>query len=260
MFAQRFNANGVAQGSEFRVNSTTANPQSNPAVAMDANGNFVVAWTSVGQDGSGDGVYAQRFNAAGVAPGRRVPRQYLYDGKSARSAHRDERKRQLRHRLGQHWSRRQRTEGVYAQRYNAAGATQGSEFRVNVTTAGDQWADSAAMDAAGNFIVAFSSSDGSGLGVYTRRYDAAGNPLTGEVPVNTTTAGDQTWDQRGDERQRRVRGFLEQRRSGRRRRWESTRNGSTLTASRKARSFASTAPPRAIRRPPPSASTRRATS
>ena len=49
------------------------------------------------------------------------------------------------------------------------------------------------MDAAGNFIVAFSSSDGNGLGAYTRRYDAAGNALTGEVQVNTATTGDQTW-------------------------------------------------------------------
>ena len=42
-------------------------------MAMDALGNFVVAWMSALQDGSGYGVYAQRYNAAaGVAPGSRV--------------------------------------------------------------------------------------------------------------------------------------------------------------------------------------------
>ena len=45
IYAQRFNAQGVAQGSEFRVNTTTTNAQNDPAVAMDANGNFVIAWT-----------------------------------------------------------------------------------------------------------------------------------------------------------------------------------------------------------------------
>src|SRR5688500_7873895 len=56
-------------GSEFRVNSTTENSQASPAVAMDADGTFVVAWASGAQDGSDSGVYAQRYNAAGVPVG-----------------------------------------------------------------------------------------------------------------------------------------------------------------------------------------------
>jgi hypothetical protein len=193
IYAQRYNASGAAQGSEFRVNATTSGTQSDPAVAMDANGNFVVAWTSNGQDGSGDGVYAQRFNAAGVAQGGEFRVNTNTSGNQrcpviAMNANGtfvigwDS--------TGQDGS----GEGVYAKRYNASGVAQGSEFRVNVTTANDQWCDSAAMDASGNFIIAFSSGDGNGLGVFTRRYDAAGNALTGEVRVNTTTSGDQTWD------------------------------------------------------------------
>ena len=34
---------------------------------MDAAGNFVVTWSSNGQDGNGWGVYARRYDAAGVA-------------------------------------------------------------------------------------------------------------------------------------------------------------------------------------------------
>ena len=33
---------------------------------MDAEGDFVVTWTSNGQDGGNCGVYAQRYNAAGA--------------------------------------------------------------------------------------------------------------------------------------------------------------------------------------------------
>ena len=67
IYAQRYNASGVAQGSEFLVNTFTTSQQSNSAVAIDADGDFVVTWQSWGQDGSGFGIYAQRYNASGVA-------------------------------------------------------------------------------------------------------------------------------------------------------------------------------------------------
>jgi hypothetical protein len=54
--AQRFNAAGAAQGPEFTVNTHAASDQRAPTVAMDADGDFVIARRSVGQDGSGDGV------------------------------------------------------------------------------------------------------------------------------------------------------------------------------------------------------------
>src|SRR5262245_50183707 len=44
IFGQRYNAAGVPQGIEFQVNSITTARQHNPAVAMDADGDFVVAW------------------------------------------------------------------------------------------------------------------------------------------------------------------------------------------------------------------------
>jgi hypothetical protein len=69
VYAQRYDASGVAQGSEFLVNTTTAKDQMWPSVTMDADGDFVVAWESNLQDGSGYGVYAQRYDAAGVAQG-----------------------------------------------------------------------------------------------------------------------------------------------------------------------------------------------
>src|SRR3954463_878580 len=56
-------------GPEFNVNTVTVGSQTAPALASDADGDSVVVWVSAGQDGSGDGVYAQRYNAAGVAQG-----------------------------------------------------------------------------------------------------------------------------------------------------------------------------------------------
>ena len=61
VYAQRFNADGTAHGSAFLVNTTTANDQMNGQVVVLANGEIVVTWGSVGQDGDGSGVYGQRF-------------------------------------------------------------------------------------------------------------------------------------------------------------------------------------------------------
>src|SRR5262249_26389723 len=67
---------------------------------------------------------------------------------------------------------------VYAQRFNSAGGRQGPEFRVNTYTASDQSFPSVAMDAAGDFVVTWTSvdQDGWGYGVYARRYSASGAP------------------------------------------------------------------------------------
>ena len=69
VFGRRFDANGNAQGSDFQVNTTWVNMQERPRVAVAPNGNFVVVWQSYGTDGSGYGVYGQRYNAAGVKQG-----------------------------------------------------------------------------------------------------------------------------------------------------------------------------------------------
>ena len=51
---------------EFRINTTTANNQNQPAVAARTNGDFVAVWTSRNQDGALEGVYGQRFSMPSV--------------------------------------------------------------------------------------------------------------------------------------------------------------------------------------------------
>ena len=67
IFARRFEAAGQPIGAEFLVNTYTTGEQSNPEVDADADGDFIVTWTSEGQDGSGDGVYGRRYTSDGVA-------------------------------------------------------------------------------------------------------------------------------------------------------------------------------------------------
>jgi hypothetical protein len=60
-YAQRYESSGVPLGAEFRVNTYTTNNQWNPSVAAVASGDFVVVWESDLQDGSGLGVFGQRY-------------------------------------------------------------------------------------------------------------------------------------------------------------------------------------------------------
>ncbi len=65
VFARRFSADGTPLGAEFRVNTVIAGAQSAPAVAMDAQGRFVVVYAA--PDADGNGIYARRYAASGSA-------------------------------------------------------------------------------------------------------------------------------------------------------------------------------------------------
>src|SRR4029077_19069439 len=69
VYGQRYDNTGAPQGIEFRANTFTPNFQYSPSVGMDAAGDFTVAWDSYTQDGSEDGIYAQRYNASGATLG-----------------------------------------------------------------------------------------------------------------------------------------------------------------------------------------------
>jgi len=69
VYMQRFAASGAAVGAETQVNTTTAGSQDSPTVTALVDGGFLVAWESSGQDGSGFGIYAQRYDASGHAVG-----------------------------------------------------------------------------------------------------------------------------------------------------------------------------------------------
>ncbi|MEZ6122858.1 MAG: LamG domain-containing protein [Planctomycetaceae bacterium] len=67
VFGQRFDADGIAAGSEFAVNTTTANDQKDPAVTGLPGGGFVVTWQSNLQDGSQYGIYARLLTRLAIS-------------------------------------------------------------------------------------------------------------------------------------------------------------------------------------------------
>src|SRR5207247_9209919 len=65
VFAQRYDAAGTPVGGELHVNTYTTSYQFRPLAASDRQGNFVVVWGSLGQDGDAYGMFAQRYDASG---------------------------------------------------------------------------------------------------------------------------------------------------------------------------------------------------
>ena len=188
IWGQRYTNTGTQSGQDFQVNSFTPFGQTSPAVARNASGSFVITWQSYGQDGSGYGVYGQRYTSAGALSGSEfgvntattsdqnrpavamdtagdfvvVWQSFLQDGSGS---------------------------GIFGQRYNSNGTPKGIEFRVNTHTSGSQRYPSVSMDSSGNFVAVWESvgQDGWGTGVYGQRFQWADCPaLSSSGPSNVT--------------------------------------------------------------------------
>jgi len=181
-----------ALGAEFRVNTFTAGSQSAPNIARLANGGFVVVWGSFAQDGSGFGIYGQRYAASGakVGPEFRVNATTANDqiGPAAAGLSGGG--------FVVAWTSKDQDGpgyGAYAQRFGANGAKVGPEFKVNTFSTGDQGDVAVAALLNNQFVITWSSrnQDGSGFGVYGQRYATSGARSGPEFRVNTFVPDDQ---------------------------------------------------------------------
>lgn len=193
IYARRFAANGNPIGGEFLVNSYTTGDQSGPAVTVDADGDFVIAWEGVGPVGSDRDIFARRYDRNGTAQGE----AFLVNAATAgvQSA-----PRVASDRAGNFvvtWATRGAaagaTDDISVRRFNAAGVAQGGELRVNNYLTGTQTRPDVAASADGDFVVTWQSldQDGNGWGVYARRYDNDGEPAALEFRANSFTTGSQ---------------------------------------------------------------------
>jgi hypothetical protein len=69
IFGQRFDKLGRRVGDDFKINTFSYDRQWRPSITTLTDEGFLVAWESRGQDGSGEGVYGQRFNGDAVPEG-----------------------------------------------------------------------------------------------------------------------------------------------------------------------------------------------
>jgi hypothetical protein len=171
VFAQRFNAVGVPQGQEFRINTTTTGSQKDPTIAMADDGDFVVAWIT----GATGNLHVRCYDAAGDPLGEeRLVASSASTASVAMDADGD---------FVVAWGRS--GPRVNARLYDPTGTPRGLEF----TVAHSAGRPSVAMDADGDFVIAFEREPEVWIYYFTdvcaRRYDAQGVAQGNEFRVSS---------------------------------------------------------------------------
>jgi len=181
IYGQRYDANNALVAGEFQVNTYNISNQQNPSIAGLANGGYVVVWQSSDQDGSGWGIYGQRYDLLGNTSGGEFQVNTntnwnqqnpviaaLSDGGFVVI-----------------WTSRLSVTneyGIFGQRYSASGEPVGGEFLASSTLMPDLFPHpsvGALMD--GGFVVTWNRpGDGDGAGVFGQRFSA-------ELPTPTPT-------------------------------------------------------------------------
>ena len=193
VFTKRFtNTGGALLSGDLHVNTFTLSSQLFPVVANESNGDFVVVWQSLGQDGASNGIFGLQFTSTGSAlnaPEFQV-NTYTVNDQRYPSVSMD----------GDGdfvvvWQSYQdgSLHGIFAQRFSSSGAPIAAEFQVNVYTTNGQSHPWVAVDSDGDFVVAWESpgQDGQQLGVFARRFASGGFPVGGEFLVNSYTISTQ---------------------------------------------------------------------
>lgn len=180
-------------GIEQLINTTVTGDQKLIAIASNPLATQTVqVWASAGEDGSGDGIYAQRYNQFGEKVGNAFRVNSVTSGnQTSPSAAMDS--------LGNFvvtWQSANQDgsgDGIYARRYGYDAVALGAEFRVNTSTSGNQQAPVIAMDGDGDFAIAFQSAtrDGNGNAIVARLYRSTGTAVGNDFQVNQFTTGNQ---------------------------------------------------------------------
>ena len=157
VLARIYDANGNPEGAAFLVNTYEVDLQVDPEVDSDSYGNFTVVWDSFWQDGSGEGIFAQRFDRNGqkVGPELQVSSnaysgQYYpsistdWAGNSVISFSSIQEENDLR-------------EDTYVRAYRADGTAVGQQVMVNQQITYEQDVSSVSLSDSGTFVVSWHS-------------------------------------------------------------------------------------------------------
>ncbi|WP_370277548.1 Ig-like domain-containing protein [Pontibacterium sp.] len=193
IYGQRYDADGNTFGDEFLINSITTNCQTEPAITSLSDGGFVVSWTSMNEDGSGSGVFAQRYGVDGNTDGAVIQVNSYTEGvqgNSALAATSDGGFVAVWNSTHQDGSNK----GVFGQRFNVEGEATGDEFQINTFSRWDQHDPAITMLANDGFVVSWTSlaQDGRGWGIFGQQFDSDGNAQGTEFQINTYTRNNQT--------------------------------------------------------------------
>ena len=188
VFGQRFNKNADKIGSEFRINTYSAEWECNPSVGMDSGGNFVVVWQAYLGDTSGFGILGQKFDNSGSKIGEEfIVNTTTYSTQESPSIS-----------FGDNggffvtWEsflQDGSSYGIIGQRFDTQWNKSGGEFLINTYTDGSQTSPSAAIDGEGNIVFVWLSFGqiGNNYELFGQIFNQNGNKLGGEFFIADTS-------------------------------------------------------------------------
>jgi len=205
--ARRFGANGTPFDDEFGVSTNTSGDQSGPRVAAAPDGSFLVAWNSSpvvvspglvsglpvsDLDGSGNAVVGRVFEPDGSAR----TAEFVINQETLGSQARPSVAARSDGSFVATWDSEPHdgdSLGIFARIVLPDGSLPDDEFLVNVATTGAQRNADVAVGPGNRFVVTWQGPgdhDGS-VGVRARVFASDGEPLSGEIAVNTREEGTQ---------------------------------------------------------------------
>jgi hypothetical protein len=183
--------NGVPAGPEFAVNTTWRLSQTEPDVAIDSAGGFVVVWDTW-TDGNDRDVIARLFTRDGAPSGPEFTVNTTLAYSQARPAVKYFNNGSFVI-VWESWRQDSNTPagyGVYGRRFSAGGAPLTPEFAVNTTVENSQWFADVETFSDNSFIVVWCSweQDGYDGSIVMQKFASDGNRVGEEVMVNSTTS------------------------------------------------------------------------
>ncbi|SIO65013.1 hypothetical protein SAMN05444166_7531 [Singulisphaera sp. GP187] len=188
-FSRIFQSSGTPLTGETRLSGFAKGGQRDVAVVALPGGDFQAVWQGQGA-GDSNGIFSRQFDALGHPLGREFrvntarrareqqPALAVVDDQVVISW------QSINNRLDRLGT------GVIARRFDLKGAPLGPEFRINQTTAGNQFDPSIAPLVDGGFVAAWEGAGvGDNHGVFVREFNADGTPRSAEQRANTTVAG-----------------------------------------------------------------------
>ena len=196
VYLQKFDNDGNKVGEEAQVNTIYTGNQNDSNITSLPDGGYVVTWSSYGQDGSYDGVYAQRFAADGATRGAEVQvSDTAYHHQNQTSIDTLEDDGYVISWTG--YNNETKSYDIFTKRYTS----DGSEFKQALAvedkkitqsySASESNSEVAGLED-GGYVVVWQGKDSASNGIYSQKYDANGAKIEGAYLINELQTGQQT--------------------------------------------------------------------
>lgn len=191
VFGARFDQYGYRIGGDFAVSQTTLGDQTRPSIDHFRDASFVVVWSGNGA-GDADGVYLRKFSADGIPLSAEILVNQTTIGEQSKPDVAVSPDGQI-FVVWQSFGQKGSGYGIWGRRFAEDLTPASDEQEMNFTFSGDQTDPAVAWLDTGAAIVVWQSLDGNGLGLFGQRFDSEGLLIGGELPLNNSIAGDQTF-------------------------------------------------------------------